>query len=452
MSNVRRVYAEKKKDFAVQAKELQAEIKSYLGIKTVTGVRVLIRYDIENISDETYKRALGTVFSEPPVDDLYEENFDLEGGKTFSVEFLPGQFDQRADSAVQCVKFLKEDEEPVIRTAVTYMIEGQVSDEEFSKIKSYCINPVDSRETGMEKPDTLITVYDDPADVAIFDGFRDMDESSLKALYESLGLAMTFKDFKHIQNYFHDDEKRDPSMTEIRVLDTYWSDHCRHTTFGTILDDVQIDDEVVQAAFDRYMAMRKDLGRENKPRCMMDLATIGAKELKKQGILKNLDESEEINACTVKIKCDVNGKDEDWLFLFKNETHNHPTEIEPFGGAATCIGGAMTGLGGLYLVMNAASGVGGAWVYNCIDGYGWLAVALVIFAVWSPKRALWCSLIFGGLACMRYYYPISFIPASIYDIVPYIVTAIVLVAVSLKHSRANQPPESLGLSYFREER
>ena len=233
MSNVRRVYAEKKKDFAVQAKELQAEIKSYLGIKTVTGVRVLIRYDIENISDETYKRALGTVFSEPPVDDLYEENFDLEGGKTFSVEFLPGQFDQRADSAVQCVKLLNEEEKPVIRSATTYVIYGDVSDEQMEAIKNHCINPVDSRETGMEKPETLVTEFEEPADVKIFDGFTAMDETNLKELYDSLGLAMTFKDFLHILNYFKNDEKRDPSMTEIRVLDTYWSDHCRHTTFST---------------------------------------------------------------------------------------------------------------------------------------------------------------------------------------------------------------------------
>ena len=342
MSNVKRVYVEKKPEFAVTAKGLGHEIRHYLGIKDVTGVRVLIRYDAENISDETFEKACGGVFAEPPVDILYRESFTKnETDRCFSVEFLPGQFDQRADSAEQCIRFIKEDETPVIRTAVTYVIEGNISEEEFEAIKNHCINPVDSREAAAEKPETLVTVFEEPADVKVFDGFKDMPEAELKELYDSLGLAMTFKDFQHIQHYFKGEEKRDPSMTEIRVLDTYWSDHCRHTTFGTILDDVQIDDAVVQKAFDRYMAMRADLGRENKPRCMMDLATIGAKELKKQGILKNLDESDEINACTVKIKCDVNGKDEDWLFLFKNETHNHPTEIEPFGGAATCIGGAI---------------------------------------------------------------------------------------------------------------
>ena len=341
MSNVRRIYVEKKEPYAVKAKELHDELKNYLGID-VAKVREFIRYDVENISDEVFARACKTVFSEPPVDDLYEETIEIPAdAKVFSVEFLPGQFDQRADSAVQCVKFLKEDEEPVIRTAVTYMIEGQVSDEEFSKIKSYCINPVDSRETGMEKPDTLITVYDDPADVAVFDGFRDMDESSLKALYESLGLAMTFKDFLHIQKYFHDDEKRDPSMTEIRMIDTYWSDHCRHTTFGTILDHVTFEDALLQKTYEDYLETRNALGRSEKPICLMDLATIAVKHLKAAGKLPKLDESEEINACTVKMDVTVDGVTEPWLLLFKNETHNHPTEIEPFGGAATCIGGAI---------------------------------------------------------------------------------------------------------------
>ena len=232
MGNVRRVYVEKKPDFAVKAKELKHEIKHYLGI-AVEEVRVLIRYDVENVSDETYQKALQTVFSEPPVDDIYEENFDAGNGKVFSVEFLPGQFDQRADSAEQCVKLLNEEEEPVIRSATTYVIVGSISDDELEAIKKYCINPVDSRETGMEKPQTLVQEFDDPADVAIFDGFIDMPEDKLNELYTSLNLAMTFKDFLHIQNYFKNEEKRNPSMTEIRVLDTYWSDHCRHTTFST---------------------------------------------------------------------------------------------------------------------------------------------------------------------------------------------------------------------------
>ena len=257
MSNVRRVYAEKKKEFAVQAKELEAEIKSYLGIKSVTKVRVLIRYDIENISEETYRKALGTVFSEPPVDDLYEEEFDLEGGITFSVEFLPGQFDQRADSAMQCVKLLNEEEEPVIRSATTYVIYGAINEEQFAAIKNHCINPVDSRETGMEKPKTLVTEFEEPEDVKIFDGFIDMGEKDLKELYDSLGLAMTFKDFLHIQNYFKNDEKRNPSMTEIRVLDTYWSDHCRHTTFSTELKYVKFNEgynkDPIEATYKDYL-------------------------------------------------------------------------------------------------------------------------------------------------------------------------------------------------------
>ena len=447
---VYRIYVEKKPGFDVEAQGLKNELVSLLGIQSLSGLRLLNRYDVEGIDEALFNQCATTVFSEPPVDNTYAELPEFEG-ISFAVEYLPGQFDQRADSAAECIQLISQGERPLVRSARVYLLEGSLTEEQVAEIKKYVINPVEAREASLETKATLKMEYPVPTAVATLEGFNELDEEGLKKFIDEKGLAMDLGDIKFCQEYFRS-EHRDPTITEIKMIDTYWSDHCRHTTFGTILDDVQIDDAVVQAAFDRYMAMRADLGREEKPRCMMDLATIGAKELKKQGILKNLDESEEINACTVKIKCDVNGKDEDWLFLFKNETHNHPTEIEPFGGAATCIGGAMTGLGGLYLVMNAASGVGGAWVYNCIDGYGWLAVALVIFAVWSPKRALWCSLIFGGLACMRYYYPISFIPASIYDIVPYIVTAIVLVAVSLKHSRANQPPESLGLSYFREER
>ena len=243
MSSVRRVYVEKKPDFAVQAKDLKHEIHSYLGISEVTGVRVLIRYDVEHISDEVFEKGCRTVFSEPPVDTLYRESFKTgPSDRVFSVEFLPGQFDQRADSAVQCVKFLKEDEEPIIKSATTYVIEGNITDEQFEAIKNHCINPVDSRETGMEKPETLETHFDEPEDVKIFDGFQDMPEEELKKLYDSLNLAMTFKDFLHIQNYYKNEEKRDPSMTEIRVLDTYWSDHCRHTTFSTELKNVTFGD------------------------------------------------------------------------------------------------------------------------------------------------------------------------------------------------------------------
>ena len=345
--SVKRVFVEKKPEYAVRAKELQSEIKSYLGISGATKVRELIRYDIENISGETYKKALVTVFSEPPVDDIYEEEFDLNGARTFSVEFLPGQFDQRADSAEQCVKLLNEEEEPIIRTAVTYAIEGTISDEEFAAIKKHCINPVDSRETGLEKPETLVQSFPEPEDVKIFDGFRRMPETELKALYDSLNLAMTFKDFLHIQNYFKNDENRDPSMTEIRVLDTYWSDHCRHTTFSTELKNVAFDDGYycapMKETYEDYLNTHKNLyaGRSDKFVCLMDLALMAMKRLKKEGKLQDQEESDEINACSIVVPVEVDGKTEEWLVNFKNETHNHPTEIEPFGGAATCLGGAI---------------------------------------------------------------------------------------------------------------
>ena len=347
MSKVRRVYVEKKPAFAVKAKELQAEIKSYLGISSVTGVRELIRYDIENISEETYKKALVTVFSEPPVDMVFEEEFELGNAKTFSVEYLPGQFDQRADSAEQCVKLLNEEEEPVIRTATTCVIEGEVTEEQLEAIKHHCINPVDSRETGLEKPETLVQNFEDPADVISFVGFADMPEAQLKELYGSLNLAMTFKDFLHIQNYFKKEEHRDPSVTEIRVLDTYWSDHCRHTTFSTELKDVRFDDgfykKPIEETYNDYLNTFKNLyeGRSDKFVCLMDIALLAMKRLKKEGKLQDQEESDEINACSIVVPVEVDGQTEEWLVNFKNETHNHPTEIEPFGGAATCLGGAI---------------------------------------------------------------------------------------------------------------
>ncbi len=348
MSNVRRVYVEKKPSFAVKAKELKHEISSYLGIKTVTAVRVLIRYDVENISDDVFEKACHTVFAEPPVDDLYLEKFEAaDGAHIFSVEFLPGQFDQRADSAVQCVQFLDENAQPIIRSATTYVIEGDITEEEFEAIKNHCINPVDSRETGLQKPETLVTEFKDPEDVKIFDGFRDMEEGPLKELYSSLNLAMTFKDFLHIQNYFKNEEKRDPSMTEIRVLDTYWSDHCRHTTFSTELTQVKFDEgdykTPIVDTYNRYLSDREVLykGRDDKFVCLMDLALMAMKKLKSEGKLQDQEESDEINACSIVVPVDVNGKEEEWLINFKNETHNHPTEIEPFGGAATCLGGAI---------------------------------------------------------------------------------------------------------------
>ncbi len=366
MGNVRRIYVEKKEPFAVKAKELHEELKNYLGITGVVKVREFIRYDVENITDEIFEKACKTVFSEPPVDDLYLETLPVaEDDKVFSVEYLPGQFDQRADSAVQCVKFLKEDEEPVIKTAVTYVITGDVSDDEFAKIKAYCINPVDSRETDMVKPETLITVFDEPADVAVFDGFISMQEKELKDLYDSLGLAMTFKDFKHIQNYFAGEEHRDPTMTEIRVLDTYWSDHCRHTTFSTELTDVEFGEgyykEPLETSYQSYLDTREEIfaGREDKFVCLMDLALMAMRKLKKDGKLDDMEQSDEINACSVVVPVEMDYGDEkvteEWLVFFKNETHNHPTEIEPFGGAATCLGGAirdpLSGRGYVYQAM-----------------------------------------------------------------------------------------------------
>ena len=348
MSNVRRIYVEKKDAFAVKAKELQEEIQSFLGIEDVKGVRVLIRYDVENISDEVFARACRTVFSEPPVDILYEESFEAApGAQVFSVEYLPGQFDQRADSAVQCVRFLKEDEQPVIRTATTYVIEGGISPEELAAIKSYCINPVDSREAAVEKPDTLVTVFEEPADVKIFDGFCEMDETSFRELYNSLNLAMTFRDFQHIQNYFKNEEHRNPSMTEIRVLDTYWSDHCRHTTFSTELTDVSFEEgyykKPIEETYQQYLADRAEIfkGRKDKFVCLMDLALMAMRKLKAEGKLQDQEESDEINACSIVVPVEIDGETEEWLVNFKNETHNHPTEIEPFGGAATCLGGAI---------------------------------------------------------------------------------------------------------------
>ena len=348
MSGVKRVYVEKKPDYAVAAKALRHEIRRYLGIMDVTGVRVLIRYDVENISDETFEKACSGVFAEPPVDILYKETFPAdEGSRSFSVEYLPGQFDQRADSAEQCIRFINEDEAPVVRMATTYVIEGSISDAEFEAIKEHCINPVDSREAASGKPDTLVTVFDDPADIAVFDGFKDMPEDELKELYDSLGLAMTFRDFLHIQNYYKGEEDRDPTMTEIRVLDTYWSDHCRHTTFSTELKNVKFDDgDYRQPIEDTYRQYLKDhseifAGREDKFVCLMDLALMAMRRLKREGKLQDQEESDEINACSIVVPIKVDGVEEEWLINFKNETHNHPTEIEPFGGAATCLGGAI---------------------------------------------------------------------------------------------------------------
>lgn len=348
MSKVRRVYVEKKPDYAVKAKELYNELTDYLDLK-IESVRVLVRYDAENVSDATYDKALKTVFSEPPVDYVYENTFPYDkGDRVFSVEALPGQFDQRADSAEQCVKLLNEKEEPIIRCATTYVIKGDVNDSQLAAVKAYCINPVDSRETDDEKiPDTLVQVFDEPSDVAIFEGFKDMEEGKLKELYDSLGLAMTFKDFLHIQNYFRNDEKRDPSVTEIRVLDTYWSDHCRHTTFATELTNVKFEDgyyrKPIEDSYNSYLADKEELykGRDDKFTCLMDIALMAMKKLRAEGKLKEMEVSDEINACSIEVPVLIDGEEVPYLIQFKNETHNHPTEIEPFGGAATCLGGCI---------------------------------------------------------------------------------------------------------------
>ena len=347
MSNVRRIYVEKKPEYAVQAKELKAEIQNYLGIDAVGEVRALIRYDVENISDETYEKAIRAVFSEPPVDLVYEETFPLGEAVSFSVEYLLGQFDQRADSAQQCVKLLNENEEPAIRSAITYVIGGNLTQEQLAAVKAHCINPVDSRETDFKKPETLLTEFEEPKDIMVFDGFTEKSNAELRNLYDSLNLAMTFRDFLHIQSYFKDEEKRNPSMTEIRVLDTYWSDHCRHTTFSTELKEVAFDEgdykEPIKAAYEAYLAAHESLyaGRKDKFVCLMDIALMAMKQLKKEGKLNDQEESDEINACSIIVPVEVDGKTEEWLVNFKNETHNHPTEIEPFGGAATCLGGAI---------------------------------------------------------------------------------------------------------------
>lgn len=346
--SVKRIYVEKKPEFAVKAVELREEIASYLGIGAVRDTRVLIRYDVENLTEEIYQKALVTIFSEPPVDDIYEETFPCEFGDTiFSVEYLPGQFDQRADSAKQCVKLLKEDEDPVIQTAVVYVISGSLTVEEVQAVKAFCINPVDSREAKPEKPDTLETVFETPEDVMIFEGFTQYGQEKLKECYDSLNLAQTFQDFLHIQKYFAEEERRDPSMTEIRVLDTYWSDHCRHTTFQTELTNVIFTEgaykEPIAAVYEQYLSDREEIfkGRKDHYVCLMDLALMAMRKLRREGKLEDLEESEEINACSIVVPVDIDGVTEEWLVNFKNETHNHPTEIEPFGGAATCLGGAI---------------------------------------------------------------------------------------------------------------
>ncbi|MCI1480693.1 MAG: phosphoribosylformylglycinamidine synthase [Eggerthellaceae bacterium] len=337
---VSRVYVEKKAGFDVKAQQLRHELTSILGIAGLTGLRLLNRYDVEGISDDLFARCVPTVFSEPAADDVYYELPDAHGAAVFAIEALPGQFDQRADSASECTQLISQGERPTVRNAQVYYLEGDLSAADVAAVKHYLINPVESREASLAPVDALTAKQPAPGPVEVLTGFNELDEDGLARFLSDRELAMDFADIAFCQQYFRS-EQRDPTITEIKMIDTYWSDHCRHTTFGTHLTDVEIDDETVQAAFDKYLAMRRELGRDDRPVSLMDMGTIGAKYLKSKGILKHLDESEEINACTVKVTVDVDGEDQDWLFLFKNETHNHPTEIEPFGGAATCIGGCI---------------------------------------------------------------------------------------------------------------
>ncbi|MCD8007157.1 MAG: phosphoribosylformylglycinamidine synthase [Oscillospiraceae bacterium] len=335
---VYRVYSEKRKELAAEAKGLLDEARTLLGVSGLTDVRLINRYDAENITPELFEYAKKTVFSEPQLD-ICSDEIDTEGAYVFAVEYLPGQFDQRADSASQCIQIISQGERPLIRTAKIYCLYGDISDEDIAKIKKYVINPVEAREASLEKPETLNMNYEIPTEVRTLTGFNDLDEKGLDEFVKSYGLAMDDDDIAFCQSYFRS-EKRDPTLTEIRMIDTYWSDHCRHTTFLTVIDNVTFEDKLLQDAYDEYIKTREFLGR-TKPVCLMDIATLAVKYLRKTGKLTHLDESEEINACTVKMNIDVDGKTEPWLLLFKNETHNHPTEIEPFGGAATCIGGAI---------------------------------------------------------------------------------------------------------------
>ena len=346
--SVRRIYVEKRQDYAVKAKELKDELKTYLGISGIDSIRILIRYDIDNISDEIYKKALVNVFSEPPVDNYYEENIELaKEDRVFTVEYMPGQFDQRADSAVQCIKLLESDVEVLVKNATTYIVSGHISDDEFEQIKAYCVNPVDSRIAEEEKPDNLFAEFETPADVEYLKDFYTMSLDDFKNLYKSLSLAMSYADFLYIREYFEKEEKRDPSITEIRVLDTYWSDHCRHTTFLTELKQIEFEDgfyaDAIKESYKEYLKDREEVFEKPEERAvsLMDLALMAMRKLKKEGLLKELEESEEINACSIVVPAYVDGVKEEWLINFKNETHNHPTEIEPFGGAATCLGGAI---------------------------------------------------------------------------------------------------------------
>ncbi len=391
--NVKRVLVEKRNGFDLEARALKKDIEESLHITSVDSLRVLNRYDVEGISDEVFQNAANSIFSEPNLDVVYFEEvpcnenvdslrvlnrYDVEGisdevfqnaansifsepnldvvyfeevpcnenERVFAVEYLPGQYDQRADWAAQCIRILNHGMRPELKSAKEYILSGNITDEEFNKIKGYIINPVDSREAGLEKSESLALVTEKPTEVEILDGFIELDEEGLNNFVKSQGLAMTLEDLKHVQVYFRDDEHRNPTITEIKVLDTYWSDHCRHTTFMTELENVEIAEgkytDAIKETFDDYMNTRKEIYVERKKDvCLMDIATLAMKKLKKEGKLADLDESEEINACSINVDVEIDGKPEKYLVMFKNETHNHPTEIEPFGGAATCLGGAI---------------------------------------------------------------------------------------------------------------
>lgn len=346
-SMVRRVLVEKREGFDLEAKALKKDLVESLHISNIDNLRILNRYDVEGISEEVYENAAKTIFSEPNLDVVYYEEIpELNGERVFAIEFLPGQYDQRGDWAAQCVQIVNQGIRPAINTAKVYILSGKITDEEFSKIKDYCINPVDSREASLEKPETLKMETEIPTEVEVLDGFIDLNEDGLKSFVSDKGLAMTLGDLQHVQKYFKDTEKRNPTITEIKVLDTYWSDHCRHTTFMTEIENVKIEDgkfnDIVKEAYQMYLNSRDNVYvNRHKDICLMDIATVAVKELKKNGKLNDLDESEEINACSINVDVEVDGKMEKYLVMFKNETHNHPTEIEPFGGAATCLGGAI---------------------------------------------------------------------------------------------------------------
>ncbi len=345
MGDVRRIYVEKKDGFDVEARGVLDDLRENLSLKGLEKVRIINRYDVSRLSDEEYKKARNLIFSEPPVDNAYDEEIEINEGKVFAVEFLPGQFDQRAASAEECISILTRKERPTVRSAKVYVLIGDVSDEDMEAVKQYVINPVEAREASLEKPETLVMEHIIPEDVEIVDGFIQMDRARMETFLNEMGFAMDMDDLAFCQAYFRDTEKRNPTVTELRMIDTYWSDHCRHTTFSTKINDVKINDgkyaDVIASAYEEYRKAKAELYAPDRDMCLMNMATIIVKQLKKKGLLKEIDESEEINACSIVVDVDVDGKEEPWLIMFKNETHNHPTEIEPFGGAATCLGGAI---------------------------------------------------------------------------------------------------------------